>query len=97
VESDFTAKRIVNVQSQLGKLISQNYYLNKSGKDRYRSYLQAYASHSLRTIFYVHKLDLVKVAKSFGLSAPPRVGLTLGASVTRDKKAQGGELISQPK
>jgi ATP-dependent RNA helicase DDX18/HAS1 len=97
VESDFSAKRIVNVQSQLGKLISQNYYLNKSGKDRYRSYLQAYASHSLRTIFYVHKLDLVKVAKSFGLSAPPRVDLTLGASVTRDKKAQGGELISQPK
>ena len=48
------------------RLISQNYYLNKSAKDGYRSYLQAYASHSLRTIFDVHKLDLVKVAKSFG-------------------------------
>jgi ATP-dependent RNA helicase DDX18/HAS1 len=30
VESNFSAKRIVKVQSQLEKLISQNYYLNKS-------------------------------------------------------------------
>ena len=29
VEFDFPAKRIVNVQSQLEKLIGQNYYLNK--------------------------------------------------------------------
>ncbi|KAF8863650.1 DEAD-domain-containing protein [Acephala macrosclerotiorum] len=98
VEFDFPAKKIVNVQSQLEKLISQNYYLNKSAKDGYRSYLQAYASHSLRTIFDVHKLDLVKVAKSFGFSAPPRVDLTLGASMSRDKKTQGRRAYgSQPK
>lgn len=89
VEFDFPANKIVNVQSQLEKLISQNYYLNKSAKDGYKSYLQAYASHSLRTVFDVHKLDLVKVAKSFGFSAPPRVDLTLGASMARDKKVQG--------
>jgi len=29
VEFEFPAKKIVNVQSQLEKLISQNYYLNK--------------------------------------------------------------------
>jgi ATP-dependent RNA helicase DDX18/HAS1 len=98
VEFDFPAGKIVNVQSQLEKLIAQNYYLNKSAKDGYRSYLQAYASHSLRTIFDVHKLDLVKVAKSFGFSAPPRVDLTLGASMSRDKKAQGRRAYgSQPK
>jgi ATP-dependent RNA helicase DDX18/HAS1 len=98
VEFDFPAKKIVNVQSQLEKLISQNYYLNKSAKDGYRSYLQAYASHSLRTIFDVHKLDLVKVAKGFGFSAPPRVDLTLGASMSRDKKTQGRRVYgSQPK
>lgn len=28
VEFDFPAKRILNIQSQLEKLISQNYYLN---------------------------------------------------------------------
>merc|ERR1712225_45869 len=98
VEFDFPAKKIVNVQSQLEKLISQNYYLNKSAKDGCRSYLQAYSSHSLRTIFDVHKLDLVKVAKSFGFSAPPRVDLTLGASMSRDKKTQGRRAYgSQPK
>ncbi|KAG0652616.1 ATP-dependent RNA helicase HAS1 [Hyphodiscus hymeniophilus] len=97
VEFDFPAKKIVNVQSQLEKLISQNYYLNKSAKDGYRSYLQAYASHSLRTIFDVHKLDLVKVARSFGFSAPPRVDLSLGASMSRDKKTQGRRAYgSQP-
>ena len=60
VEYDFPAKRILNIQSQLEKLIGQNYYLNQSAKDGYRSYLQAYASHSLRSVFDVHKLDLVK-------------------------------------
>ncbi|KAI9860481.1 MAG: ATP-dependent RNA helicase [Trichoglossum hirsutum] len=89
VEFEFPAKRVVNVQSQLEKLIGQNYYLNKSAKDGYRSYLQAYASHSLRSIFDVHKLDLVKVAKGFGFSTPPRVDITLGASMARDKKIQG--------
>jgi ATP-dependent RNA helicase DDX18/HAS1 len=98
VEFDFPAKKIVNVQSQLEKLISQNYYLNKSAKDGYKSYLQAYASHSLRTIFDVHKLDLVKVAKSFGFTAPPRIDLALGASMSRDKKTQGRRAYgSQPK
>ncbi|KAL4771237.1 ATP-dependent RNA helicase has1 [Aspergillus nidulans var. acristatus] len=88
VEFDFPAKKIVNVQSQLEKLISQNYYLNKSAKDGYRSYLQAYASHSLRSVFDVHKLDLVKVAKSFGFSTPPRIDIQLGSSLSRDKKQQ---------
>ena len=97
VEFDFPAKKIVNVQSQLEKLISQNYYLNKSAKDGYRSYLQAYASHSLRTVFDVHKLDLVKVAKSFGFTTPPRVDITLGANLARDKKKQGRRAYgSQP-
>jgi ATP-dependent RNA helicase DDX18/HAS1 len=122
VEFEFPAKRIVNIQSQLEKLISQNYYLNKvrflllllqirisftdsiynlqSAKDGYRSYLQAYASHSLRSVFDLHKLDLVKVAKSFGFSAPPRIDIQFGASLGRDKKQekQGRRAYgSQPK
>ncbi|MCJ1471466.1 ATP-dependent RNA helicase [Lambiella insularis] len=98
VEFDFPAKRIVNVQSQLEKLIGQNYYLNRSAKDGYRSYLQAYASHSLRSVFDVHKLDLVKVAKSFGFQTPPRVDIQLGASMSRDKKKEGRRAYgSQPK
>ncbi|RVD81630.1 uncharacterized protein DFL_009486 [Arthrobotrys flagrans] len=85
VEFEFPASKIVNVQSQLEKLIGQNYYLNKSAKDGYRSYLHAYASHSLRSIFDVNKLDLVKVAKSFGFPTPPRVDIQLGASMAKDR------------
>ncbi|KAJ5505536.1 hypothetical protein LT330_001798 [Penicillium expansum] len=100
VEFEFPASKIVNVQSQLEKLIGQNYYLNKSAKDGYRSYLQAYASHSLRTVFDVNKLDLVKVAKGFGFNAPPRIDIQLGSSLSRDKKQeqQGRRTYgSQPK
>ncbi|KAI1084348.1 ATP-dependent RNA helicase HAS1 [Whalleya microplaca] len=98
VEYDFPAKKILNISSQLEKLISQNYYLNQSAKEGYRSYLHAYASHSLRTVFDVNKLDLAKVAKSFGFSTPPRIDLTLGASMSRDKKAQGRRTYgSQPR
>ncbi|KIW69201.1 ATP-dependent RNA helicase has1 [Phialophora macrospora] len=98
VEFDFPTKKLVNIQSQLEKLIGQNYYLNKSAKDGYRSYLQAYASHSLRSVFDVNKLDLVKVAKSFGFASPPRVDIQLGASL-RDKKQNTGRRSygSQPK
>jgi ATP-dependent RNA helicase DDX18/HAS1 len=78
-----------DIQSQLEALITKNYYLNKSAKDGYRSYLQSYASHSLRSVFDVHKLDLVKVAKSFGFSTPPRIDISLGASMGRDKKVEG--------
>jgi ATP-dependent RNA helicase DDX18/HAS1 len=98
VEFEFPEKKIVNVQSQLEKLINQNYYLNKSAKEGYRSYLHAYASHSLRTIFDVNKLDLAKVAKSFGFPTPPRIDITLGASMSRDKKVQGRRAYgSQPR
>lgn len=46
------------MQSQLTKLVEKNYYLNKSARDAYRSYLLAYASHSHKEIFNVHELDL---------------------------------------
>ncbi|GAW15004.1 ATP-dependent RNA helicase HAS1 [Xylariales sp. No.14919] len=98
VEYDFPAKKILNIQSQLEKLINNNYYLNQSAKEGYRAYLHAYASHSLRTVFDINKLDLAKVAKSFGFAVPPRIDLTLGASMSRDKKAQGRRSYgSQPK
>ncbi|KAI5287738.1 ATP-dependent RNA helicase [Ascosphaera aggregata] len=86
VEFEFPASRIVNVQSQLEKLIGKNYYLNRSAKDGYRSYIQAYASHSLRSVFDVNKLDLVKVAKGFGFSVPPRVDIQLGAGLKGERK-----------
>ncbi|KAI8987217.1 ATP-dependent RNA helicase HAS1 [Pilobolus umbonatus] len=74
-EYQFPSNKISNVQSQLEKLIDKNYYLNQSAKDGYRSYLQAYSSYALKKIFDVNNLDLVKVAKAFGFTKPPKVNL----------------------
>ncbi|KAI7583720.1 ATP-dependent RNA helicase, partial [Hortaea werneckii] len=94
VEFEIPPKKIVDIQSQLEMLIGKNYYLNKSAKEGYRSYLQAYASHSLRSVFNVNQLDLKKVAKSFGFPVPPRVDINLGASMkkgTEGRRAYGSQ------
>ncbi|GAB7355600.1 hypothetical protein MBLNU459_g6328t1 [Dothideomycetes sp. NU459] len=99
VEFEMPEKKILNIQSQLEMLIGKNYYLNKSAKDGYRSYLQAYASHSLRSVFNVNELDLIKVAKSFGFSTPPRVDISLGAGMKSGKEKTGARRAygSQPR
>ncbi|EKM60873.1 uncharacterized protein PHACADRAFT_110678 [Phanerochaete carnosa HHB-10118-sp] len=77
-EFSFPADKIANVQSQLEKLLQKNYFLHQSAKDGFRSYLQAYASYSLKKIFDVNQLDLAKVGKAFGFSVPPRVNVNIG-------------------
>lgn len=67
------------------KLIEKNFYLNKSAKDGYRSYLHAYASYSLKSIFDVNHLDLRKVASAFGFSVPPKVNLNVGSAAGKGK------------
>ena len=57
------------------KLIEKNYFLHKSAQDAYKSYVRAYASHSLKQIFDVNSLDLTAVAKSFGFKVAPYVDL----------------------
>lgn len=49
-EYEFPASKISNVQAQLEKLISTNYYLHQSAKDGYRGYLHSYASHALKEV-----------------------------------------------
>jgi ATP-dependent RNA helicase DDX18/HAS1 len=72
-EYEFPQSKLANVQSQLEKLVEKNFYLHTSARDAYRSYLLAYNSHQLKSIFNVHTLDLISVAKSFGFAQPPRV------------------------
>ena len=72
-EYEFPANKIANVQSQLENLVATRHYIHNSAKDGYRAYLQAYASYSHKDIFDINKLDLVKVAKSFGFPVPPKV------------------------
>ena len=67
--------KIANIQTQLEGLVEKNYYLNRLARDGFASYLQAYASHSLKQIFDVNVLDLLKVGRSFGFSVPPNVNI----------------------
>lgn len=74
-EFEFNWNKVSNIQAQLEKLISSNYFLNLSAKEAYKAYVRAYDSHTLKEIFDINTLDLVAVAKSFGFSAPPFVDL----------------------
>lgn len=86
-EFSFPADKVANVQTQLEKLLQKNYYLHRSALDGYRSYLQSYASYSLKKIFDVNKLDLAKVGKAFGFAVPPRVNIAMAG----ERPANGGE------
>ncbi|KAJ7012761.1 ATP-dependent RNA helicase HAS1 [Populus alba] len=85
-EYEFDQKKLANVQSQLEKLVANNYYLNKSAKDAYRSYMLAYNSHSMKDIFNVHRLDLQAVAASFCFSCPPKVNLNMESNASKFRK-----------
>jgi len=93
-EYSFPTNKIANVQNQLEKLISKNYYLHQSARDGFRSYVQSYASYSLKRIFDIHQLDLAKVAKAFGFTVPPAVNLPVGGlkDPKRSKDDDDGEV-----
>ena len=99
-EYNFPSEKLANVQSQLEKLIGKNYHLNQSARDGYRSYLQSYASYSLKKIFDVNALDLAKVGKAFGFPVPPRVNITIGAGMKGtkgvEKKRKRGPSAQNP-
>uniref|UniRef100_A0A0N4ZGB3 ATP-dependent RNA helicase n=1 Tax=Parastrongyloides trichosuri TaxID=131310 RepID=A0A0N4ZGB3_PARTI len=93
-EFEFSWNKVANIQLQLEKLINENYYLNKSAKEAYKGYIRAYDSHSLKQIFDISTLDLLKVSKSFGFSAPPYVDLPItnknkGRERVQDKYKMG--------
>ncbi|EGF97845.1 uncharacterized protein MELLADRAFT_46164 [Melampsora larici-populina 98AG31] len=85
-EYSFPTDKLANVQTQLTKLISKNYYLNQSARDGFRSYIQSYASYSLKKIFNVNSLDLNKVGQAFGFTVPPAVNIPISALKNSDKK-----------
>ncbi|KAJ1937619.1 ATP-dependent RNA helicase, partial [Linderina pennispora] len=94
-EYQFPPSKIANVQAQLEKLIQKNYYLNKSARDGYRSYLQAYASYQLKNIFNVNELDLPKVGRAFGFTVPPNVNISIGESRKTDKRKRKSFVVKK--
>ncbi|PVU93723.1 hypothetical protein BB561_001611 [Smittium simulii] len=91
----FPQNKIAKIQPQLETLIEKNYYLNKSARDGYRSYLQAYTSYQLKTIFDINKMDLAKVGKSFGFSIPPRINLKISTNPKSSKSKSGSLDVSK--
>ncbi|KAK9459474.1 ATP-dependent RNA helicase [Lipomyces oligophaga] len=90
-EYEFPTNKIANVQGQLEKLVAGNHWLQESAKDGYKAYVQAYASHHLKTVYQVDKLDLAKVGRAFGFKVPPRVNIQIGTGMkgrerNKDKK-----------
>ncbi|XP_058789325.1 probable ATP-dependent RNA helicase pitchoune [Phymastichus coffea] len=90
-EFEFSWNKIADIQLQLEKLISKNYFLNMSAKEAFKAYVRAYDSHHLKTIFDINTLDLSQVAKSFGFASPPACDLKIGVSKeSRPRKRLGG-------
>merc|ERR1712126_200658 len=87
-EFEFSWSKVSDIQPQLEKLISKNYFLNLSAKEAFKGYARAYESHSLKQIFNVQTLDLTQVGKSFGFTVPPHIDLGVGYSkrISREGK-----------
>ncbi|XP_053141077.1 ATP-dependent RNA helicase DDX18 isoform X1 [Hemicordylus capensis] len=89
-EFEFSWAKISDIQSQLEKLIEKNYFLHKSAQEAYKAYIRAYDSHSLKQIYNVNNLDLLKVALSFGFKVPPFVDLNVNSSHGKRLQKRGG-------
>ena len=91
-EYEFPKSKVANIQGQLTKLIGRNFYLHKAARDAYRSYIMAYASHSMKDIFNVNNLDLKAVALGFGFEVPPIINMSFvknSGKNTRDNAKKG--------
>lgn len=71
-------------------MITRNYFLNQSAKEAFKSYVRAYDSHHLKTIFDIDTIDLAKVGKSFGFTVPPAIDLKVTPKGPTQKKRGGG-------
>ena len=87
-EFEFSWSKVSDIQPQLEKLISKNYFLNVSAKEAFKAFVRAYESHSLKHIFNVQTLDLMQVGKSFGFTVPPHIDIGVGFSkrMAREEK-----------
>lgn len=93
-EYEFPENKLANITSQYEKLVERNFFLNQSARAAYQSFMQAYASHTFKEIFDVHKLDLKKVAKGFGLPIPPRVNI-LTMPLKKGKKTKNRRMMGK--
>jgi len=90
-EFEFSWSKVSNIQPQMEKLITKNYFLNLSAKEAFKSYVRAYESHSLKHIYDVQNLCLKSVGQSFGFVVPPHIDIGVAPSrKARPRKQEGG-------
>lgn len=63
--------KLSNIQMQIESIVDGNPYLKKLAREAYFSYIKAYESHQSKSVFDVSKLNLQKIATSFGLKRCP--------------------------
>ncbi|CAN6445743.1 unnamed protein product [Victoria cruziana] len=85
-EYEYDEKKLANVQAALDKLVANNYHLLRAAKDAYSSYVKAYASHSMKEVFNVHRLNLQDVAASFCFDSPPLINLNIDSNASKFRK-----------
>eukprot|EP00487_Bulimina_marginata_P005563 TRINITY_DN23683_c0_g1_i1.p1 TRINITY_DN23683_c0_g1~~TRINITY_DN23683_c0_g1_i1.p1 ORF type:complete len:112 (-),score=5.44 TRINITY_DN23683_c0_g1_i1:106-441(-) len=69
-------RKIANIQQELERITGTVYHLHVAAHRAYQSYIREYALRN-SAIFDVLSLNIIDVAKSFGLSAPPKMTVQL--------------------
>ena len=64
-EFEFSWSKVSDIQPQLEKLISKNYFLNLSAKEAFKGYARAYESHSLKQVPYTRHYKPLSIHSSW--------------------------------
>jgi len=84
-EYDIPVHKMANIQPQLEKITSTVYHLHVAAHEAYIAFMKQYGLRNSK-VFDVLSLDIVQIAKSFGLSAPPKVSIE-----TKRNKSNGNK------
>jgi ATP-dependent RNA helicase DDX18/HAS1 len=63
-EFEFSWSKVSDIQPQLEKLISKNYFLNLSAKEGFKAYVRSYESHSLKQVINCILLQFIDLEKN---------------------------------
>ena len=74
-EFKMTESKLASIGEKMEKLVTGNFHFAMESREAFRVFVCFYHGHIYKNIFDVKKLDLGKVAKSFGLTTIPRVAV----------------------
>lgn len=92
---DFDWDKLLDIQLKLENMVNGDYDLREAAKEGFVSCARSYLAHHLKEVFDIRKLDLAKLAKTFGLSKAPPVNLNINFSKLEKKlkKKKGNQGI----